>query len=91
MDAGAVRVFKRPRGHDDVFRPGARKGRDARAANGLGNGGDSREVAFGCHGEAGFEDVDAQIFQGVGHGELFLGGHAATGRLFAVAKGGVED
>ena len=79
------------RGHLDVFVLGAGQGRDARLADGLGDGGDGREVAFGGHGEAGLDDVHAQIFKGMGHGELFLRGHAAAGRLLAVAQGGVEE
>jgi hypothetical protein len=27
----------------------------------------------------------------MGHGELFLRGHAAAGRLLAIAKGGVKE
>ena len=91
MNAGAVGVFQRARGHDDVFALGASQRGNARAANGLGDGGDGREVAFGGHGKAGFKDVDAQVFESVGHRELFLGGHAAAGRLLAIAEGGVED
>jgi len=69
------------------------RGRHApqRPQRGLGDGGDGGEVAFGGHSKACFENVDAQVFEGVGHGELFLGGHAAAGGLLAVAEGGVED
>ena len=78
-------------GHFDVFRLGAGQGGNARLADGLGDGGDGREVALGGHGKAGLDDVHAQIFKGVGHGELFLRGHAAAGGLLAVAQGGVEE
>ena len=52
---------------------------------------DGGKVALRSHGEAGLDDVHAQILQGVGHGELFLRGHAAARRLLAVAQGGVEE
>ena len=91
MDAGAVGKLQRAGGHLDVFGLGAGQRRDARLANGLGDGGDGREVALGGHGEAGLDDVHAQILQGVGHGQLFLRGHAAAGRLLAVAQRGVEE
>ncbi len=91
VDAGAVGKLQGARGHLDVFGLGAGQGRDARLADGLGNGGDGREVALRGHGEAGLDDVHAQILQGMGHGQLFLRGHAAARRLLAVAQGGVEE
>ena len=91
MDAGAVGELQGAGGHLDVFGLGAGQGGDARLAHGLGDGGDGREVALGGHGEAGLDDVHAQILKGVGHGELFLRGHAAAGGLLAVAQGGVEE
>ncbi len=90
VDAGAVGKLQGAGGHLDVFGLGAGQRGDARLADGLRDGGDGREVALGGHGEAGLDDVHAQIFQGMGHGELFLRGHAAAGRLLAVAQGGVE-
>ena len=91
MDAGAVGKLQRARRHLDVFGLGAGQRRDARLAHGLGNGGDGREVALRGHGKAGLDDVHAQVFKRVGHGELFLRGHAAAGRLLAVAQRGVEE
>ena len=91
VDARAVGKLKGACGHLDVFFFGAGQGGDARLADGLGDGGDGREVALGGHGEAGLDDVHAQIFKSVGHGELFLRGHAAAGGLLAVAQSGVEE
>ena len=90
VNARAIGKLQRPRRHLDVFGLGAGQRRDARLANGLRNGGDGRKIALRGHGEAGLDDVHAQIFKGVGHGELFLRGHAAARRLLAVAQGGVE-
>ena len=91
VDAGAVGELQGAGGHLDVFGLGAGQRGDARLANGLGDGGDGREVALRGHGEAGLDDIHAQIFQGMGHGQLFLRRHAAAGRLFAVAQRGVEE
>ena len=91
MDACAVSKLNGAGGHFNVFPLGAGQGTDARSADGLGDGGDGREVALGRHGEAGLDDVHAEVFKGMGHGELFLGGHAAAGRLLAVAQGGVKE
>ncbi len=91
MDARAVGKLQGAGGHLDVFGLGAGEGSDARLANGLRDGGDGGEVAFGGHGEAGLDDVDAQILKGVRHGEFFLRGHAAAGGLLAVAQSGVEE
>ena len=70
---------------------GAGQRGDARLANCLGDGGDGGKVALRGHGETGLDDVDAQIFKGMRHGELFLRGHAAAGRLLAIAQSGVEE
>ena len=91
VDAGAVGKLQRAGSHLNVFGLGPGQRSDARLADGLGDGGDGRKVALGGHGEAGLDDVHAQIFKGVSHGELFLRGHAAAGRLLAVAQGGVEE
>ena len=91
MDASAVGELQGARRHLDVLGLGAGQRRDARLANGLRNGGDGREVALRGHGKAGLDDVHAQVLQGVGHGELFLRGHAAAGRLLAVAQRGVKE
>jgi hypothetical protein len=48
-------------------------------------------VALGGDGEAGLEDVDAERGQLMCHAQLFGRVHGAAGRLFAVAKGGVEE
>ncbi len=91
VNARAVGKLQRPSGHLDVFILGAGQRRDARLANGLRDGGDGGEVALRGHGKSGLDDVHAQVFKGVSHGELFLRGHAATGRLLAVAQSGVEE
>ncbi len=90
MNAGAVSKLEGARGHLDIFSAGAGQRGDARLAHGLGDGSDGRKVALRGHGETGLDDVHAQIFKGMGHGQLFLRGHATSRRLFAVAKCGVE-
>ena len=56
-----------------------------------GDGADGVGVAVGGDGEAGFEDVDAEGGELVGHAELFVVVHGAAGGLLAVAEGGVEE
>ena len=63
----------------------------ARAANFLRDGLHGVEVAVRGDGEAGFDDVDAELGKLVGETKLFGVVHGAAGRLLAVAEGGVED
>ncbi len=91
VDAGALGKLQGAGGHFNVFSLSSSQRRDARLPHGLGDGGDGREVALGGHGEAGLDDVHAQVFKGMGHGELLLRGHRAAGRLLAVAEGGVKE
>src|SRR6185503_3142231 len=48
-------------------------------------------VALGSDGEAGLENVHAQLGQLVAQAQLLGHRHAAPGGLFAVAQRGVED
>ena len=52
---------------------------------------DGFEIAFGGDREAGFQDVHAQLHQLPGHAQFFRYGHAAAGRLLAIAQRRVED
>src|SRR5690606_12470437 len=58
--------------------------RAADLANGL-------EVAVGSDREARLDDIDPELLQDEGDAPLLLQVHGGAGRLFAVAKGGVED
>ena len=60
-------------------------------ANFAGDGADGLGVAVGGDGEAGFEDVDAEGRELMGHAQLFGVVHGAAGGLLAVAEGGVEE
>ncbi len=91
VNPGAVCGLQGPRRHLDVFLAGACQRGDARFANGLRDGRDGREVTFRGHGKASLDHIDTQIFEGMRHRQLFLGGHAATGRLLAVAQGGIKE
>lgn len=52
---------------------------------------DGLEVVLGGGGEAGFDDVDAELGELASDVKLLLGGHGGARGLFAVAEGGVED
>src|SRR5579859_2111531 len=49
------------------------------------------QVTRRCCRESCFDDVDAQPVKLLCQNDLFTGGHAGAGRLFAVAQGSVED
>ncbi len=79
----------------DVFALGAGEGGDTWGVGGAADlgcdGVDAGEVAMRGDGEAGFDDVDAEGCELVGHAQLFVVVHGAARRLFAVAEGGVEE
>ncbi|CAL5328773.1 unnamed protein product [Camellia sinensis] len=57
----------------------------------LRNDSDGLKIVVGGGGEAGHDDVDAELGELAGDVELLLAGHGGAGGLFAVAEGGVED
>jgi hypothetical protein len=75
----------------DVFFFAAGEGGDARLADGLGDGGDglAKSPSEAMAKPASMMSTPRSS-SCMGHGELFLRGHAAAGRLLAVAEGGVE-
>ena len=75
----------------DVLLLGACQGGDGGAVNVAGNGANGGEVALGGDGEAGLDDVDAQLGELACHAEFFGDVHGEAGRLFAVAQCGVEE
>ena len=91
VNARPVRKLHRARCHLDVFLLGARQRCDPRLANCLRDCCNCRKVAFRCHRKASLNDVHAQVFERVRHGQLFLRGHAAARRLLAVAQSGIEE
>src|SRR5579863_2231647 len=52
---------------------------------------DRFEIALGGNRKTGFEDVYPEFDQFARHTQLLGYGHAATGRLFAIPEGRVED
>ena len=75
----------------DVGVVAAGQAADGRAANVRGDLANGFEIAGRGDGEAGFDDVDAQIDQRLGELHFFVDVHARAGRLLAVAERGVED
>ena len=90
MNAGPGGVLKRLPGALDVGSAGAGQAGDDGPPDGGGNRLHGGKVAFGSDGEAGFDDVNAQAVKLVRQSQLFLHVHAASRRLLAVAKSGVE-
>ena len=91
VDARFWRVLHRVGGPVDVGGIAARQPADDGPVDLPGDLGDALEVPRRCDWKPGFDDVDAEVLEGVGHLELFGERHAATGALLAVAQGGVED
>lgn len=52
---------------------------------------DGLEVVLGGGGEAGLDDVDAELRELARDVEFLLGGHGSSRGLLAVAEGGVKD
>ena len=74
----------------DVFALTAGQGSDAGAFDLAGDGMHSLEITFGGDSEASLKDIDPERRKLVGHAELFFVMHGAAGRLFSVAKSGIE-
>src|SRR5262245_45428422 len=56
-----------------------------------GDGFDRSEVTVGSDRKAGFDDVDSEVLELVGHPDLLCQVHRAAGRLFAVTQSCIED
>jgi hypothetical protein len=91
VDAGFIGRLDCMGGGFDVLALSTGERGDAGAADLAGDSADGVGVALAGDGEAGFEDVDAEGRELMGHAELFVVVHGAAGRLFAVAEGGVEE
>ena len=70
---------------------GAAQARNGACLDDLGDLANRFEVAIGGDGETGLNDIDPHLFQDLGQFELFIQAHGGTGRLLAVAHGGVKD
>ena len=91
VDAGAFGVRQGLGGALDIERAAAREGGHLGPRELAADGVDGFEIAFAGDWEAGFQDVHAELDQLAGHGQLFRNGHAAAGRLLAIAQSRVEN
>ena len=92
VDAAFLSAGQSTFGFFDVFVTAAGECADCGAvAEAGGDLRDGFEVARGGDGETGFDDIDTEFDEGAGDFQFFPRVHAAAGRLFAVAEGGVED
>jgi len=91
VDARAAGVPDRLPGAIDIGVGRARQASDDRAIGVACDLAHRLEIAFGGDREAGLDDVDAHRLELRGDLQLLLEVHRATGRLLAVAQGGVED
>jgi hypothetical protein len=91
VDAGLLGGFDGTGSGFDVLTLAAGKGGDARAVNFAGDLADGVGVALAGDGETGFNDVDAECRQLMGHAQLLFVVHGAARGLLAVAEGGIEE
>ena len=75
----------------DVAVIGARQRADRRVLDLAGDRLHRLEIAVGGRGEAGLDYIHAQALQLARDAQFLVLGHRGTGRLLAVAQGGVED
>src|SRR5438094_8673262 len=91
MNAGMGCALERLPGALDILRTGTGEARDNGSPDDCGDCLNSREIAFRRYREPGFEHVYAEAVELIGHTQFCVHVHAATRRLPAVAKCGVED
>ena len=91
MDARPFRAFKSARAGFDVANVATRESGECHAAHVARDRGAGGKLALGTGRKPGFDDVDAKLSQCVREAQLLIRGHAAAGRLLAVAQGGVEN
>ena len=92
VDAGALGGLEGTGGLVDVLLDRAGQGADhGVVASELADLVDALEVAGARDGKAGLDDVDLEAQQLAGDENLLVGVHRGTGRLLAVAQGGVKN
>src|SRR5581483_4786658 len=91
VDARAHGVFQRLARHFDVLLDGARQAADRAVFDDTADGLHRLEIAGGGDGKARLDHVHAEPLKLPGDLDLLLDVEGGSGRLFAVAQGGVEN
>ena len=91
VDPSTFRGFEGFGGDLDVFGSGAGQAADGDAFEFFGEGFDGLEVTGGGDGEAGFDDVDSEVDEGMADFQFLGHVQAHAWALFAVSKGRIED
>ena len=91
VDARSLGVLDRADGTVDVLLARASEREHDRAGHHLGHASHGIEVALGGGGEAGLDDVHAQMLELAGDHELLLHVHGGARRLLPVAERRIED
>ena len=91
VDALVAGILEGFDGNIDVLLYGAGEGADGGPRHGFGYLNDGVEIAWAGDGESGFDDIHTKALQLLGHLDFFYRVELATGHLFTVAEGGVED
>ena len=90
MNAGMGCALERLPGALDILRAGTGKARDNGPPDNCGDCLNGGEITFRGDGKPGFDHVYAEAIELMGQAQFFLHVHAATRRLLAVAKCGIE-
>jgi hypothetical protein len=87
-DAGAGEGLA---GGVDIAIHGAGQATDGAVLDDRGDRLDGLEVARTGDGEPRLDDIDPELFQGLGNAHLFLLGHGGAWTLLAIPEGGIEN
>jgi len=90
VDTTALGILEGFGSHFDVFLNGAGQGTDYRPGYSLADLNHRVKVPGTRNRKTGLNDIDPQVFQGLGHLYLFYGIQLAAGHLFAVPERGVK-
>src|SRR5581483_7999600 len=91
MDTPARAVAQSCAGAIDVGGVAARQAADDGAAHFFRDGLHRLEIAWRGDREAGLDDIDAEIFQGMSHLQFFRQVHAGAGTLFSISQSRVKN
>jgi hypothetical protein len=91
MDAGTSGSLESLGGDINIIADTAGEGGDAGFAHLVGDALNGFKITGRGDRKTGLDEIDSEALELAGDGELFLGVHAAAGRLFTIAQGGVKD
>ena len=91
VDTRRTRAFEGFGSAGDIAVIGARQRADGRILDGVSNCLHSIKVAVGTGCKTGLDHIHLEAFELAGNAQFFITRHGSSGRLLAVAQGGVEN